>query len=125
VDADAPVFRCFLGDRPPRFASAAERMCAELFEFYGLRWDYEPRTFPLRWDEEGRVTEAVTPDFHLVDLDLYLEITTMRQVHVTRKARKLRALAERYPEVRVKLFVRRDLEQLAARHGRSLGATAA
>ena len=81
------------------------------------RWEYEPRTFPLRWDDEGRVVEAVTPDFYLVDLDLYLEITTMRQAHVTRKARKLRELAERYPEVRVKLFVRRDIERLARRHG--------
>ena len=112
-----PVYRCFRGGRPPRFASPAERTCARLFEFYGLAWEYEPRTFPLRWDDEGRVIEAVTPDFYLVDLDLYLEITTMRQAHVTRKARKLRELAERYPGVRVKLFVRRDLERLAHRHG--------
>ena len=114
---DPPVYRCFRGDAPPRFASPAERTCARLFEFYGLAWEYEPRTFPLRWDDEGRVIEAVTPDFYLVDLDLYLEITTMRQAHVTRKARKLRELAERYPGVRVKLFVRRDIERLARRHG--------
>ena len=114
---DPPVYRCFRGASPPRFASPAERTCARLFEFYGMAWEYEPRTFPLRWDDEGRVVEAVTPDFYLVDLDLYLEITTMRQAHVTRKARKLRELAERYPGVRVKLFVRRDIERLARRHG--------
>jgi hypoxanthine phosphoribosyltransferase len=124
-DATPPEFRCFRGDRPPRFASPAELLCARLFEFYELAWLYEPTTFPLRWDDQGRVSEAVTPDFYLVDLDVYLEITTMRQAHITRKARKLRALAEQYPDVRVKLFVRRDIERLAQRHGLALEADAA
>jgi hypothetical protein len=116
-DAIEPTFRCFAGDEPPQLANWGERTCARLFDFYGLAWLYEPRTFPLRWDDEGRVTEAVTPDFYLLELDLYLEITTMRQAHVTRKARKLRELVARYPEVNAKLFVRRDIEHLAERHG--------
>jgi hypothetical protein len=32
---------------------------------------------------------------------------------VTRKNRKLRKLRERYPDVRIKLFYRRDIERLA------------
>jgi hypothetical protein len=123
--ASEPSFRCYAGDRPPQLANWGERTCALLFDFYGLAWLYEPRTFPLRWDAEGRVTEAVTPDFYLVDLDLYLEITTMRQAHVTRKNRKLRELVARYPDVRAKLFVRRDLEYLAERHGLAVEADAA
>jgi hypoxanthine phosphoribosyltransferase len=35
---------------------------------------------------------------------------------VTRKNRKLRRLRERYPEVRVKLFYKRDIERLAQRY---------
>jgi hypothetical protein len=37
----------------------------------------------------------------------------MKQSLVTRKNRKLRKLRERYPDVRIKLFYRRDLERLA------------
>ncbi len=64
-------------------------------------------------DEEGRVIEAFTPDFYLPEQDLYVEITAMKQSLVTRKNRKLRKLRERYPDVRIKLFYRRDLERLA------------
>jgi hypoxanthine phosphoribosyltransferase len=59
------------------------------------------------------VTEAFTPDFYLPEQDLYVEITAMKQSLVTRKNRKLRKLRERYPDVKVKLFYRRDLERLA------------
>jgi hypoxanthine phosphoribosyltransferase len=43
---------------------------------------------------------------------LYIELTTMRQPLVTRKNRKLRLLRELYPEVRVRLLYRRDVERL-------------
>ena len=78
-------------------------------------WDYEPTTFVLETDEEGRVTEAFTPDFYLPEQDLYLEITVMKQTLVTRKNRKLRKLRERYPDVNAKLFYSRDVERLAER----------
>ena len=85
-----------------------------------MPWDYEPRTFVLERDEEGRVTEAFTPDFYLPEQDLYLEITVMKQSLVTRKNRKLRKLRALHPEVRVKLFYRRDIERLAQRYGLKL-----
>jgi hypoxanthine phosphoribosyltransferase len=71
----------------------------------------------LARDEEGRVTEAFTPDFYLPEQDLYLEVTVMKQSLVTRKNRKLRKLRKLYPEVKVKLFYERDFARLAARHG--------
>lgn len=40
----------------------------------------------------------------------------MKQSLVTRKNRKLRQLREQYPDVKVKLFYRRDIERLAQRH---------
>ena len=110
---DTPVFQAYRGSTPPRFASAAELECAKVLDYYGVPWEYEPRTFVLEQDEEGRVTEAFTPDFYLPEQDLYVEITVMKQSLVTRKNRKLRKLRERYPDIRVKLFYRRDLERLA------------
>lgn len=93
-----------------------ELECARILDFYGIPWDYEPRTFVLEEDALGRVTRAFTPDFYLVEQDLYVEITVMKQSLVTRKNRKLRELRERYPDVRVKLFYRRDIERLAQRY---------
>jgi len=78
---------------------------------------YEPHTFVLEQTEDGRVTEAFTPDFYLPEQQLYLEVTVMKQSLVTRKNRKLRKMRELYPEVRVKLFYERDFERLAARYG--------
>jgi hypoxanthine phosphoribosyltransferase len=71
----------------------------------------------LARDEEGRVTEAFTPDFYLPEQDLYLEVTVMKQSLVTRKNRKLRKIRQLYPDVKVKLFYERDFERLAARYG--------
>jgi hypoxanthine phosphoribosyltransferase len=115
VDVETADFQAFRGSGQPRFANRAELECAKLLDFYGVPWDYEPRTFVLETGEDGRITEAFTPDFYLPEQDLYLEITVMKQTLVTRKNRKLRKLRERYPEVNAKLFYRRDVERLAER----------
>ena len=115
--SETPVFQAYCGDGPPRFANAAELEYAKILDWYGIRWQYEPRTFVLERDAEGRVTEAFTPDFYLPDQDLYLEVTVMKQSLVTRKNRKLRKLRRLYPEVRIKLFYERDFDRLAARFG--------
>ena len=112
---EIPDFQAFRGDEPPRFANRAELECAKVLDYYGVPWEYEPRTFVLEAAPDGRVTEAFTPDFYLPDQDLYLEVTLMKQSLVTRKNRKLRKLRQRYPEINVKLFYKRDLERLAAR----------
>jgi hypoxanthine phosphoribosyltransferase len=110
-----PAFQAYRGETPPRFANAAERECAKVLDFYNVPWEYEPRTFVLEEDAEGRVLEAFTPDFYLPEQKLYLEITMMKQSLVTRKNRKLRKLRARYPDVNVKLFYRRDIARLAER----------
>ena len=114
--SETPVFQAYVGGAPPRFANAAELHCAKILDYYGVSWDYEPRTFVLERDAEGRVSEAFTPDFYLPDQDLYLEITVMKQSLVTRKNRKLRKLRRLHPEIRAKLFYKRDIERLAQRH---------
>jgi hypoxanthine phosphoribosyltransferase len=112
---ETPVFQAYCGDAPPRFANSAELECAKVLDFYGVPWQYEPRTFVLEQDEAGRTVEAFTPDFYLPEQDLYVEITMMKQSLVTRKNRKLRKLRARYPEVNVKLFYKRDVARLAER----------
>jgi len=99
----------------------AELEVARLLDFYGIPWHYEPRSFVLEEDEDGRVREAARPDFYLPEQDLYLELTTMKQSLVTRKNRKIRKLRERYPDVRIKLFYKRDFERLVQKYGFDLG----
>jgi hypothetical protein len=98
-----------------RFAHEAEVECARALDALGIRWEYEPHTFVLSRDEQGRVREAVTPDFHLPELRLYLEVTAMRQCHVTRKNRKLRRLQEVHPDIRCVTLYARDRARLAER----------
>jgi hypoxanthine phosphoribosyltransferase len=113
---ETPDFQAFCGTTPPRFVNDAELEYAKILDFYGIPWLYEPKTFVLERDAEGRVTEAFTPDFYLPEQDLYLEVTVMKQSLVTRKNRKLRKLRQLYPDVKVKLFYERDFERLAARY---------
>jgi hypothetical protein len=101
----------------PRFSHPAEEAFARVLDFYQIRWEYEPTTFPLEWDEEGRMIAAFSPDFYLIDEDLYIELTTMKQSLVTAKNRKLRLLHELYPSVKCKLMYRRDVKNLAVKYG--------
>lgn len=98
------------------FAHPSEAEFAHILDFYGVRWEYEPRSFPLRWEGE-RVVEMFTPDFYLPDLDLYLELTTLKQSLVTEKNRKLRHLRELHPEIKIKLLYKRDYHRLLAKYG--------
>ncbi len=99
------------------FAHPSERVAAEILDFYRIRWEYEPTTFPIEWDGEGRVIASFTPDFYLPDFDLYIELTTMSQKLVTKKNRKVRRLKELYPEVNVKVFYQKDFRMLLAKFG--------
>lgn len=100
-----------------RFAHESEEEFARLLDFYGVRWQYEPRTFPLRYADDGRVIEAFSPDFHLPDLGLYIELTTLKQALVTDKHRKVRALRALYPDVQIKLLHKKDYLGLLAKYG--------
>ena len=101
---------------PVRFAHESERQFARLLDFYGVEWEYEPHTFVLAEDDEGRPLRAFCPDFYLPAFDLHLEITTLKQSLVTRKNRKARELMERYPDVRVKVLYQRDYHHLLAKY---------
>jgi hypothetical protein len=102
----------------PMFAHASEAEMARILEFYGVAWRYEPTTFPILWNLDGDVVESSSPDFYLPDLNLYVELTTLKQSLVRRKNRKLRRLRELYPDIRIKLFYARDFRMLLLKFGR-------
>ena len=103
--------------RNKMFANPSEEMFANLLDFYRIAWEYEPRSFAIQWDVDGRVLEAFTPDFYLPEFDLYLELTTMKQSLVTRKNRKVRLVRELYPQLNVQIFYQKDFENLIFKYG--------
>jgi len=103
--------------RSKMFAHPSEEMFANLLDFYRIAWEYEPRSFPVQYDEKGAVTEAFTPDFYLPEFDLYVELTTMKQSLVTRKNRKVRLLRELYPHLNIQVFYQKDFENLIFKYG--------
>jgi hypothetical protein len=100
-----------------RFAHNSERQFAKLLDFYAIVWEYEPRTFTLEWDRDGRPAQAFTPDFYLPAYDLYIEITTLNQRLVTKKNRKARQLIELYPDVNIRVLYQRDYLHLLVKYG--------
>ena len=114
---ERPVFQAYRGSEPPRFVNRSELECAKILDYYGIPWEYEPTSFVLERDADGRVARAFTPDFYLPEQDLYIEVTVMKQSLVTRKNRKIRKLREKYPDVNVKVFYKRDVEKLVEKYG--------
>jgi hypothetical protein len=107
-----------LTNASPRFAHQSEAELARILDFYGVAWRYEPDLFPISWNADGEVVESFAPDFYLPEIDLYLELTTLKQALVRKKNRKLRYLRQLYPELRVKLFYARDFRALMVKYGR-------
>jgi hypothetical protein len=105
-----------LRPRSHRFAHESERLFAELLDFYEVVWEYEPVEFVLAWREDGTPMQAFRPDFYLPDNGVFVELTTLRQDLVTAKNRKLRMMADLYPDVQVKMLYRRDIEALVAKY---------
>jgi hypoxanthine phosphoribosyltransferase len=102
----------------PAFAHASEAELARILDFYEVAWEYEPHTFPILYDRDGAVLESFSPDFYLPELELYVEITTLKQRLVRKKNRKLRRLRDLYPGLRVKLLYARDFRALLLKYGR-------
>ncbi|MAT37467.1 MAG: hypothetical protein VX843_03095 [Actinomycetota bacterium] len=112
----AELYQIQDSENSENFAHDSEKRVAELFDFYGVSWEYEPTTFVLEEDESGNPLSAFTPDFYLPEHDLYLEITTLRQPLVTHKNKKLRKMSEKYPDVNVRILYQRDIERLFITH---------
>jgi hypothetical protein len=99
------------------FAHPSEEVFANLLDFYLIAWEYEPRSFAVQWNKDGEAIEFFTPDFYLPDFDLYVEITTMKQAHVTRKNRKVKLLKSIYPNINIQVFYQKDFQNIVFKHG--------
>ena len=106
-----------LHERNKEFGHPSEEVFANLLDFYRIAWEYEPRSFPLQWDKDGKVQEAFTPDFYLPEFDMYVELTTMKQANVTKKNRKIRLLRAIYPHVNIQVFYQKDVQDLVIKYG--------
>ena len=109
--------RAYQLSRTIPFANESEQEFARILEFYKIKWEYEPTTFPIAWDEDGYVRESFTPDFYLPDYGIFIELTTMKQSLVTKKNRKVRLFEKHYPNIPIKLFYGRDYKALLVKFG--------
>ena len=130
LNSSLKFFNNFHGDRIEKpqnekkevnFKHPAEEEFANILDMYGIDWEYEPRTFPVKWDAEGNVTMAFSPDFYLTKFDTYVEITTMEQKYVTTKNKKVKRLRELYPGININIVYKKDFHSLLKRFGFSGG----
>ncbi len=98
------------------FRHEVEREFATILDSYGMDWAYEPTTFPLAFDEEGNISQAISPDFYLKREDTYIELTVMNPKYMAEKRRKIEKLRELYPEIRVILMDKKGLQAFIERH---------
>lgn len=102
-------------ERDPLFKHPAEEEFANILDMYGIAWQYEPNTFPVKWDAEGNVTMAISPDFYLPNFDTYIEITTMDQKYVTTKNKKVKLVRALYPNININIVYKKDFYSLLER----------
>lgn len=99
------------------FGHPAEAHVAGLLDAAGIEWEYEPHCYPIAFDDQGQPTRFFRPDLWLPESGWYLEITVGGPGIVNQKNRKLRLMAERHPEVRIRLLKRRDIGALQLKTG--------
>lgn len=110
--------------RPVVFKHPSEEEFAAILDMHNIKWEYEPRTFPLQWDTEGNVTQAFAPDFYLPHFDTYIELTTMDQKYVSQKKKKVKLLQKLYPGININIVFKHDFYTLAERFGLRKGTDA-
>lgn len=97
------------------FKNESEEEFAKVLDMYNLEWDYEPRTFPLKWDSDGNITQAFSPDFYLPRFDTYIELTIMNQKYTSTKKKKMELLKKLYPKTNISIVYKNDYHNLIRR----------
>lgn len=104
-------------------AHPAEAIFAKVLKAADIVFEYEPVSIPVHWDENGEPDQWFTPDFYLPDVRTrrpgwkfwkrhrgrFVEITTCRRAHVTRKHKKLRLARELNPQFEFRILYRQDI----------------
>ncbi len=116
IEFEDRIFSSPTEEENGHFMHPSEEEFARMLDFYRINWEYEPKTFMLEWDSEGNVVEAFSPDFYLVDQDLYVELTTQKPKQAWRKSRKIRRMKELYPDIQVRLIDKKGFESMLKKH---------
>ncbi len=103
--------------KPIIYKHPSEEEFAKILDMHGLEWEYEPRTFPIKWDAEGNITQAFSPDFYLPRFDTYMELTTMNQKYTSVKKKKVELLRKLYPGTNINIVFKNDFHTLIERFG--------
>lgn len=103
--------------KPVVFQHPSEEEFAKILDMHGLEWEYEPRTFPIKWDAEGNIIQAFSPDFYLPKFDTYIELTTMNQKYTSVKKKKAELLKKLYPGTNINIVFKNDFHTLIERFG--------
>jgi len=104
-------------DKPVVFKHPSEEEFAQILDMHDIEWEYEPRTFPIKWDEEGHVIQAFSPDFYLPRFNNYIELTTMDQRYTAAKKKKVELLKKLYPGTNISIVYKNDFYSLVERFG--------
>lgn len=104
-------------DKAAVFKNPSEEEFAQILNMHNIEWEYEPRTFPIKWDTEGNITLAFKPDFYLPRFDTYIELTTMDQKYVSDKKKKVQLLKKLYPGTNISIVFKNDFYSLVNRFG--------
>jgi len=104
-------------DRIVVFKHPSEEEFAKILDMHSIDWEYEPRTFPIKWDAEGNITMAFSPDFYLPRFNTYIELTTMNQKYAAEKKKKVQLLRKLYPGTNINIVFKHDFHTLARRFG--------
>ncbi len=97
---------------PPKLATASEAVVAAALDRARVSWLYEPTRFVISRNADRTEHEACTPDFQLVALDLFLEVSDGSPRRLNRKRAKLNRLREVHPELRVELIGPYEIAEL-------------
>jgi len=94
------------------FATESEEQFSKILDYHDLEWEYESKTFPITYDDNGNINKAFTPDFYVPKWDTYIEITMMASVSCTRKNRKIRETKEKFPDTNIVLLNKHSMTEL-------------
>jgi len=106
------------GKRSAVFKHPSEEEFARILDMNHIEWQYEPRTFPIKTDAEGNITQAFSPDFYLPKFDTFIELTTMNQKYVAEKKKKVQLLRKLYPGTNINIVFKKDFNTLVKRFTR-------
>ncbi len=84
------------------FFSRWEANMARLFNYQGIKWIHQPRSFDLK-------TQNYTPDFYLPDQDIYIEVKNFLSDYSKSRDDKFREL---YPRLRLKMILKDEYMKL-------------